>query len=102
FRSAVEIFCRSVAKGVAAMAVSLGGVDTLVFAGGIGENASPIRARVGELLCFLGLVLDPQANDRHAPLISSPASRVRVRVIPTDEDWIIARHTRRLALGAAP
>lgn len=99
---AVEIFCRSVAKGVAAMAVSLGGVDTLVFAGGIGENASPIRARVGELLCFLGLVLDPQANDRHAPLISSPASRVRVRVIPTDEDWIIARHTRRLALGAAP
>ncbi|MDA8064001.1 MAG: acetate/propionate family kinase [Thermaerobacter sp.] len=98
---AVELFCRSVAKGVAAMAVSLAGLDVLVFAGGIGENAPAVRARVGELLSFLGLALDPQANARHAPLISSPASRVRVRVIPTDEDLIIARHTRRLALLTA-
>ncbi|CAB1129973.1 Acetate kinase [Candidatus Hydrogenisulfobacillus filiaventi] len=93
---AVELFAYSAAKAVGAMAVALGGLDTLVFSGGIGEHAAPVRAAICRPLAFLGIRLDPEANARQAPLISAPASRVHVRVIPTDEDRVIARHTYRL------
>jgi acetate kinase len=74
----------------------LGGLDMLVFTGGIGERAAPIRQRICADLAFLGLQLAPQRNARHAPIISSHQSTVTVRVIRTDEDLMIARHAYRL------
>ena len=90
---AIEVFCYQTKKWIAAFAGALGGLDTLVFAGGIGENSAPIRARVCEGLQFIGLDLDEPRNREHAALISSAASRVAVRVIPTDEESVIARMT---------
>ena len=69
---------------------------TLVFTGGIGEHAAPVRARICAGLEFLGVALDPRRNEAHAPIISADASAVTVRVMRTDEDLTIARHTRRL------
>jgi len=90
---AIGVFCYQTKKWIAAFAGALGGLDTLVFAGGIGENSAPIRQRVCEGLQFIGLELDESRNREHAPLISSAASRVSVRVIPTDEESVIARMT---------
>ena len=90
---AIGVFCYQTKKWIAAFAGALGGLDTLVFAGGIGENSAPIRQRVCEGLQFIGLTLDESRNCEHAPLISSAASRVAVRVIPTDEESVIARMT---------
>jgi acetate kinase len=91
---AVELFCYQVRKWIGAFSAALGGLDTLVFAGGIGERAAPVRARVCAGLAFLGLTLDASLNDRHAPLISTPQSRVAVRVIATDEEQIMAQQVR--------
>ena len=88
---AVAAFCYQVKKFIGSYAAALGGLDQLVFAGGIGENASVVRARICSELDFLGIELDQQRNDEHAPLISSEASRVKVRVIHTDEELMIAR-----------
>jgi len=74
----------------------LEGLDTLVFTAGIGEHAPVIRQRICNGLGYLGLQVDATRNAQHAPIISTDSSRVVVRVIPTDEDLIIARHTRRL------
>ena len=90
---AIGVFCYQTKKWIAAFAGALGGLDTLVFAGGIGENSAPIRQRVCEGLQFIGLDIDELRNCEHAPLISSAASRVAVRVIPTDEESVIARMT---------
>ena len=90
---AIGVFCYQTKKWIAAFAGALGGLDTLVFAGGIGENSAPIRQRVCEGLQFIGLKLDESRNCEHAPLISSAASRVAVRVIATDEESVIARMT---------
>ena len=90
---AIGVFCYQAKKWIAAFAGALGGLDTLVFAGGIGENSAPIRQRVCEGLQFIGLELDESRNCEHAPLISSAASRVAVRVIATDEESVIARMT---------
>ena len=90
---AIGVFCYHAKKWIAAFAGALGGLDTLVFAGGIGENSAPIRQRVCEGLQFIGLDIDESRNCEHAPLISSAASRVAVRVIPTDEESVIARMT---------
>jgi acetate kinase len=90
---ALGVFCYQTKKWIAAFAGALGGLDTLVFAGGIGENSAPIRERVCAGLQFMGLDLDAARNREHAPLISSDASRVAVRVIPTDEESVIARMT---------
>jgi acetate kinase len=97
---AVALFCYQARKWVGAFAAVLDGLDTLVFAGGIGENAPPVRARICEGLRFLGVELDPAANDANAPVISAAASSVAVRVIRTDEELMIARSVIR-ALGAA-
>ena len=88
---AVALFCYQVKKWVGAFAAALGGVDTLVFAGGIGENAPPVRTRVCEGLRFLGIDLDEAQNAANAGVISKATSRVTVRVIHTDEELMIAR-----------
>jgi acetate kinase len=79
----------------------LGGLDSLVFTGGIGEHAAPVRGRICGGFAFLGLELDERRNAEHAPVISTQRSRVTVRVIPTNEALTIARHTARLVAGAA-
>jgi acetate kinase len=97
---AIEMFCYQVRKQVGAFAAALGGLDLLVFTGGIGERAAPVRSEVCRGLEFLGIGLDRWRNETHADPISSSASRCLVRVIPTNEDLMIARHTRRLILAA--
>jgi acetate kinase len=79
-----------------ALAAVLGGLDTLVFTGGIGAHAAPVRWRICEGLEFLGIRLVPPRNAAHAPIISCDDNPVTVRVIRTNEDLMIARHTRRL------
>jgi acetate kinase len=93
---AVALFCYQVSKWIGAFAAALGGVDTLVFAGGIGEHAAAVRERICAGLGFLGITLEPAANARHAPLISTDAGRVAVRVIHTDEELIIATSVTRV------
>src|ERR671926_496129 len=93
---AVALFCYQAKKFLGALVAALGGLDALVFTGGIGEHAAPVRERVCESLEFLGIRLDPDRNAAHAPIISSDAAAVTVRVVPTDEDLMVARHTRRL------
>ena len=88
---AVALFCYQLRKWIGAFAAALGGLDTLVFAGGIGENAPLIRERACEGLDFLGVQLDRRRNAGNAALISSDTSRVSVRVIRTDEQLMIAR-----------
>jgi len=88
---AVALFCYQAKKWIGAYAAALGGLDTLVFAGGIGENASQIRSRICEGLNFLGIELEEASNNATAPVISAPGSRVTVRVIRTDEELMIAR-----------
>jgi acetate kinase len=97
---AVALFCYQVSKWIGAFAAVLGGLDTLVFAGGIGENASIVRKRICDGLGFLGVEMDLQRNAQHASVISSDAGRVKVRVIHTDEELVIAKSvTRVLNLG---
>jgi acetate kinase len=93
---AVHMFAYAVRKAIAAMAGSLGGIDTLVFTGGIGEHAPAVRDLICRPLDFLSVTLDPEANAKSSPIISNDRSRVRVLVIPTDEDVMIARHTFEL------
>jgi acetate kinase len=93
---AVALFCYQVKKCIGGFAAALGGLDTLVFAGGIGERAATVRARICDGLAFLGVELDPVRNAAHEPLISAPASRVAVRVIPTDEERMMAKLVCRL------
>ena len=92
-REAVELFAFRAGRETAAMAASLGGLDGFVFTGGIGEHAAEARAMVCERLRWLGVELDAAANTGGAGRISTPGSRVEVRVIPTDEEATIARHT---------
>jgi acetate kinase len=93
---AVALFCYQVKKWIGAFAAALGGLDTLVFAGGIGENAPAIRARICEGLGFLGVQLDENRNAAGEPLISADQGHVQVRVIRTDEDVIIAKAVFRM------
>jgi acetate kinase len=96
---AVELFCYQAKKWIGAYAAALGGLDTLVFAGGIGENAPVVRARICEDMKFLGIELDKSRNAKTAAIISKNSSRVMVRVIRTDEELMIARSVSRV-LGA--
>lgn len=98
---AVGAFVYQVKKTIGAYAAALGGVDAVIFSGGIGERSAPIRARVCQGLEFLGLEVDPGRNDSGAAVISTAASRVAARVIPTDEEWMIAKTACRL-LGISP
>jgi acetate kinase len=98
---AVALFCHGVRKAVGAMAATLDGVDTLVFAGGIGENAPAVRERVCRGLSHLGVTLDPTRNEANADVISADTSRCKVRVVRTDEESVIARETAAVLRGAA-
>jgi acetate kinase len=93
---AVALFCYQVKKFIGAFAAALGGLDTVVFAGGIGENAPAIRSRICSDLGFLGVQLDPTRNASGEPVVSAAASRVDVRVIRTDEEIIIAQEVERI------
>jgi acetate kinase len=93
---AIELFCYEARKFIGALVAVLGGLDTLVFTGGIGEHAAPIRQRICAGFGFLGSALDPRRNAAGESIISQPGSTVSVRVIGTDEDGVIARHTARL------
>jgi len=93
---AVALFCYQVKKWIGAFAAALGGLDTLVFAGGIGENASIVRARICEGLGFLGIELEEKRNAANEGVISAADSRVTVRVMHTDEELMIARSVCRV------
>ena len=93
---AIDLFCYQAKKFLGALAAALGGLDTLVFTGGIGEHAAPVRWRICEGLAFLGIRLDQDRNAAHAPVISRKDGAVTVRVVRTDENLMIARHTHRL------
>ena len=88
---AVALFCYQVKKWIGAFAAALGGLDTLVFAGGIGENAPTVRARICDGLEFFGIDLEEKRNAANEGVISSAASRVAIRVIRTDEEHMIAK-----------
>lgn len=90
---AVELFCYRIVRECGALASSLGGLDGFVFTGGIGEHAAEVRARVLRGLEWLGVRLDEEANANDAPVISTPESRVEVRVIAAGEEAMIAEHT---------
>jgi len=98
---AVALFCYQVKKCIGGYAAALGGLDTLVFAGGIGENAATVRTRICDGLGFLGIDLDQERNAKHEPWISSGTGRVKVRVIRTDEELMIAKSVMQvLHLGS--
>jgi len=93
-REAIDMFCYQAKKWIGAFAAALSGVDSLVFAGGIGENSAPVRRRICDGLEFLGIEIDDTLNQRHAARISTGA--VAVRVIRTDEESVIADLTHRV------
>ena len=88
---AISLFCYQTRKWIGAFAAVLGGLDTLVFAGGIGENSPIVRSRICENLEFLGIELDEKRNKANAPIISTNTSKTVVRMIHTDEEWMIAK-----------
>jgi len=93
---AVALFCYQVKKWIGAFAAALGGLDTLVFAGGIGENAPVVRSRICDGLGFLGIELEENRNAVNDGVISTEASRVAIRVMHTDEEWMIAKTVCRV------
>jgi acetate kinase len=93
---ALALFCYQIKKWIGAFAAALGGLDTLVFAGGIGENAAILRTRICEGLEFLGIELSAARNARNAPLVSADSGSVAVRVIRTDEESVIVNSTLQL------
>ena len=98
---AVALFCYQAKKWIGSFAAALGGLDTLVFSAGIGENCPSIRARICDGMSFLGIELSAARNAENAALISSAGSRVAVRVIRTDEELMIARSVWRLVRPGA-
>ena len=98
-REAVEFFCYRVAREIGSLAMALEGLDALVFTGGIGERAQPVRAAICRAAAWMGLDLDDAANARAATCISKSGARVSAWIVPTDEESVIARHTLRLIEG---
>lgn len=94
-KDAVDLFVYRAARAIGSLAAALKGLDALVFTGGIGEHAAPVRAAVCRACAWLGVDLDEPANERGGPRISVPGARVGAWVIPTDEALMIARHTAR-------
>jgi acetate kinase len=93
---AVDMFCYHLRKSIGALTAVLGGIDMVVFTGGIGERAPEVRRRVCHGLEHLGIYLDEDLNEKNADTISAPESPCKVRVIPTNEDLVIARHTYKM------
>jgi acetate kinase len=99
---AVALFCQSAKKAIGALAATLGGLDTLVFSGGIGERSPSIRARISRSLEHLGVVIDDARNEAGAPVVSTDEGRCTVRVLRTDEESILARETLAVLGGSTP
>jgi acetate kinase len=99
-RLAILLYCYRIGRELGSLAAALGGIDALVFTGGVGENAAMIRAQVCEQAAWLGLRWDAEANRRGGPRISKRSSRVAAWIVPTDEELTIARHTQRLLTRA--
>src|SRR5437879_5392282 len=97
---AMGIFCQQAKKWIGALAAALGGLDTLIFAAGIGENSAAIRQRICEGLDFLGIELDSAANEMNAPVISLPNAKTTVRILRTDEELYMARKVCALPVAA--
>jgi acetate kinase len=97
---AVQMFCYQIRKQIGALTAALGGLDLLVFTGGIGERAARVRWETCSGLEHLGVKLDPERNDANADTISAAEGRCLVRVVPTDEDLMIARHTYQLIFSS--
>jgi acetate kinase len=95
-RLAIDVYVYRIRRELGSLAAALGGLDAVVFTGGIGENASPIRARVCQDAAWLGVQLDAAANAKGGARISAPGSRVSAWVVPTNEELMIARHTQRV------
>jgi acetate kinase len=95
-REAIDLFCERAACELAALAVTIAGLDAIIFTAGIGENSALVRRLICDRLTWMGVVLDGEANGRSAVRISSPASAVDVLVLPTDEEAVIARSTQAL------
>ena len=91
-RFAIDLFCYRAKRELGSLAAALDGLDALVFTGGIGENAAPIRERICQDAAWLGVALDREANVNGAPRISLETSRVPVWIVPTDEETMIAHH----------
>ncbi|MBS0553309.1 MAG: acetate/propionate family kinase [Proteobacteria bacterium] len=92
-KEAVDLFCYRIARELGSLAAAAGGLDALVFTGGIGEHAAPVRAKVAALSSWLGIAIDAAANENHARRIDVRDSRVAVAVVPTNEERMIARYT---------
>ncbi|MGH7328948.1 MAG: acetate/propionate family kinase, partial [Polyangiaceae bacterium] len=95
-REAVDVFSYAAKKAIGALAAALGGIDTLIFSGGIGAKAAPARARIAQGLEHLGIAIDAEKNEASAAILSSHESPCTVRVIETDEESVIARETAAL------
>lgn len=95
-RQAIEFFIYRLGRELGSLVATLGGLDTLIFTAGIGQHAAPIRAKICEDAAWLGIQLDARANQQHGPKISTSNSQVSVWVIPTDEEQMIAKHTKRI------
>ena len=101
-KAAIDLYVYRIGRELGSLAAALGGVDAIVFTAGIGENSRIVRERVCRDAAWLGVELDAEANRRHATRITTPASRTATYVIPTNEELMIASHTRRaLASGRA-
>jgi len=98
-KQAFEMFCVCIAQQIAQFAAVLGGLDAVVFTAGIGERSAPIRAAVCRRLAWLGAALDARANDAAEAKIAAAGSRLGLWIIPTDEESMIARHSRTLLAG---
>jgi acetate kinase len=96
---AIEMFCTGIRKVVAAYSAALGGLDMLVFSGGIGEHSGPVRSSVCNGLGFLGVSIDDAGNQADSSTLSTKGSKVGVRIVPSQEDLQIARHSRALLRG---
>jgi len=96
---AIDLYTYRIARELGSLAAALGGLDAIVFTGGIGEHAAPVRERVCRRAAWLGIDVDAAANAAGGPRISTASSRAAAWVIPTDEELVIARHTRDV-LGA--
>ncbi len=87
---AIDLFCLRIGGETGRLAATLGGIDAFVFTGGVGENQPQVRARVAERLAWLGAELDSTFNERNQPVISTPSSRIKLLVLPTDEEQVLA------------
>jgi len=98
-RTAIDLYAYRIRRELGSLAAALGGLDAIVFTAGIGEHAALIRQRICEDAAWLGVELDAAANSQGGPRISTAASRVQAWVVPTNEELMIARHTRAVIAG---